>query len=111
MIYKYGNFNEAQMSENKKYLRKQIFFLMLLLDPDNQDKDEYKNIDIDAAFLNLQKEIDGLNSLLSYPKEIVSIASLLEAAFLEFKKEDFNWNLYRKLILDAGAKVLKIKEV
>ena len=54
------------------------------------------------------KRIDGLNALLSYPVEIVSIMSILQAAFDESKKEEFDYQSYRKLILDAHSLVDRI---
>ena len=54
------------------------------------------------------RRIDGLNRLLSYPTEIVTIMCLLEAALVETRKEDFDYLVYRKLVLDAHAQIDKI---
>jgi len=54
------------------------------------------------------KKIDGLNTLLFYPVEIVAIMSLLQAALNETRSDDFNYRSYRKLILDAHSLVDKI---
>jgi len=35
--------------------------------------------------------------------------SLLEQALSLYDEKDFNFKLYRKLLLDAGSEVLKIK--
>ena len=56
------------------------------------------------------KKLDGLNTLLFCPVEIVSILSLLQAAYNETKKEEFDYQSYRKLILDAHSLVDKIPE-
>ena len=56
------------------------------------------------------RKINGLNELLYYPTEIVSIMSLLQAAFQEAEKESFDYSVYRKLILDAHSLVDKIHE-
>lgn len=109
MEYKYGSFSENQIKEIKETIRKQIFFLLLLADP--KTKDNYPNVDIYEAFGGLMQKIDGFNSLLFYPVEIVEIQSLLEEGLKELQKEEFNFEAYRKIILDAGAKVLNIKEV
>ena len=53
-------------------------------------------------------KINGLNELLSYPVEIVEIMSVLEAALLETRKEEFNFQTYRKLIFDAHSLIDKI---
>ena len=114
MKYKYGEYNNNQFEHIKKWIQKQIFFLLICVDPET--KEEHKNINIEQAFESLLTEIGGLNSLLSYPNEIVHISNLLEAARLElnspeFSLLDFKHSKFRKLILDAGAKVNNIKEV
>lgn len=108
ILHKYGYFKSTQMSDAKRQLRKSIFFLLICVD--SNTKDEYKNIDIDETFNNVMTKINGLNKVLLYPKEVVTIVSLLEEAYSEYKKSDFDFKRYRKLILDAGAEVLKIKE-
>ena len=109
MEYRYGSFSSSQIKEMKDSIRKQIFFLLLLADPET--KNNYPNVDIFEAFNGLMYKIDGMNSLLFYPEEIVEIQSLLEEGKIQLQKEEFNFEIYRKLILDAGAKVLYIKEV
>lgn len=109
MIYKYGEFSTNQIVETKDYIRKRIFFLLLIVDPET--KGNYQNIDVNKAFESELKKIGGLNSILYEPPELVRIISLLEAALIEFNNPDFEWSKYRKLILDVGNEVLKIKEV
>lgn len=114
MKHKYGEFSENQVVKAKERIRKQIFFLLILADPEkNQD---YKDVDIRVSFNSIMTFLGGLNSLLHYPVEIVTILSLLEAALMELKKneyniQDFRHSLYRKLILDAVNEVGSIKEV
>jgi len=36
--------------------------------------------------------------------------SLLESALIEYQSECFNYMKYRKLILDAGSEVMRLKE-
>lgn len=114
MKHKYGYFNNNQIAETKKYMRKKIFFLLLCVDPDTCD--EYKETNLNEAFNNILYEFGGLNEILYSPTELVRIISLLEAAKIELNREGFNTNdfrhsIYRKLILDAGSEVTKIKEV
>lgn len=109
MIYKYGEFANNQISETKEYMRKRIFFLLLICDP--LKKQEYENVNVLEAFDNELRKLAGLNSILFEPPELVRIISLLEAALIEYKCTEFNWSKYRKLVLDAGNEVLKIKEV
>lgn len=105
--YKYGTFDRSQIAKQKDKLRKQIFFLLLIADPATADNYE---VDVEAAFKNIQNILDGYNSLTGYPREVVVVASLLEKALLNYQ-DNFNFQIYRKLILDAGREVLNIKEV
>lgn len=107
MTYKYGEYTENQIKQTKEKMRKQIFFLLLCVDP--KTKANYVNVDVNQAFDSLMREFAGLNELLLCPKELVSVMTLLEAAHINLK-EQFDWSIYRKLILDAGNMVLKIKE-
>lgn len=109
MIYKYGDFSHNQIHETKQSIRKSIFFLLLIVDP--KTKNEYENVDVIAAFGNLLHKLGGMNSILLEPPEMVSVISLLEAALIEYSSPEFEWQTYRKLILDAGSEVLKVKEV
>ena len=107
--YKYGEFQESQVENAKETIRKQIYFLLLYVDPETREK--FKNVDIVAAFNNIQTILSGMNELLFYPNELVKVCSLLESALFEYTSPDFKFERYRKLILDAGNEVLKIKEV
>lgn len=102
----YGHFDDLQIEEYKEKLHKEMFWLLLYKDP--KTKDEFKNVDFEKYFINLMKQIDGLNTLLFYPVEIVAIMSLLQAALNETRSDDFNYRSYRKLILDAHSLVDKI---
>lgn len=106
--YKYGEFDNNQIAITKQQMRKQIYFLLLCVDPET--KCEYKDIDVNKAFDSLLRKFGGLNEILLRPAELVKIISLLEAALIEYNSEDFKFAVYRKLILDAGSEVLKIKE-
>ena len=106
MDYKYGTFTDEQFNDALLKIRKKIFFLLLYVDP--KTKDEYARIDINGAFENLLYELAGMNSILSNPPELVTVCNLLEAARMEYFADDFNFRVYRKLILDSGVEVMKI---
>lgn len=108
MNYKYGEYSQGQIQDLKKQMRKRIFFLLLCAD--EQFGDKYSNIDVPFAIESLLVEFSGLNELLLYPPELVRIMSMLVSAKNEYLKEDFEYQEYRRLILGAGAEVLKIKE-
>ncbi len=109
MKHLYGEFSENQIVETKKSLRSSIFFLLLCADPETAYL--HKDVDISKAFDNLLYKIDGLNSLLCYQQIIVDIMSLLKEAQNIYNSPDYDFQVYRKLVLDAGAEVLKLEEV
>ena len=108
MQHLYGNFSEQQIKEYKIKMHKEMFWLLLYKDPET--KYQFKNTNYEKYFIGLMKKLDGLNTLLFCPVEIVSILSLLQAAYNETKKEEFDYQSYRKLILDAHSLVDKIPE-
>ena len=106
--HKYGQFSDKQMHDTKEKMRKQIFFLLLIVDP--ACAEEYVDVNVNEAFENALTWFGGLNGLLEYPAEFVEVMSLIYAAYLEYQKPQLNWGHYRKLILDAGNAVKKIRE-
>ena len=109
MQHKYGNFTQSQIGKTKQEIRKQIIFLLNIVDPELKDK--YQHINVQAAFQSLLDELSGMNDLLFNPPELVTVMALLEAALNEYNSKTFDFKKYRKLILDAGSKVSTIKEV
>lgn len=109
MLHKYGEFTDNQIDSAIILIRKQIYYLLLCVDP--KTKNDYINVNIPKAFDSLLIKLGGLNSILFEPPEMVTIISLLEAALCEYNNPEFDFKVYRKLILDAGNEVLKIKGV
>lgn len=107
MRHKYGNFTNKQILLTKKSIRKQIFFLLLCADPDT--KDNYKHINVKDAFDGLLYKLDGLNSILGNPQEMVEVISLLEEALIKYNEPDFDFQTYKRLVLGAGSLVNTIK--
>ena len=108
MKHLYGEFSENQIAQTKKSLRGSIFFLLLCVDP--KTSWEYEDVDVNKCFNGLLLKIGGLNELLLKQPEVVTTMSLLQAALMEFNNPDFNFTIYRKLILDAGAEIEKLRE-
>lgn len=104
--HKYGEFADMQISEIKQVLRKRIFFLLLVAE-DLGTKENFPEVNLEKANTALLYRISGLNELLGYPTELVTVLSLLEEA-LNTIKTNFDFVKYRKLILDAGAEIMKI---
>lgn len=109
VISKYGEYSKNQIASVKLYIRKSIFFLLLYVD--SNTKEIYQGVDVENAFQSLQLKLNGLNKILLEPPELVIVMSLLESALSEYKKNDFNFKVYRKLILDAGSEIMKICEI
>ena len=109
MEYKYGKFSDSQFFQYQKKIQNSIFFLLLCAD--KKTKENFLNVDVNKAFENLQYRISGLNSILSYPPEVVHVVTLLEEARRIYNQTPFQFLVYKKLILDAGAEIMKIKEV
>lgn len=105
--HKYGEFADMQISEIKQILRKRIFFLLLVAE-DMETKEQFPEINLEQANTTLLWRISGLNELLGCPTELVTVLSLLEEAKNTIKPDNFDFVKYRKLILDAGAEVMKI---
>lgn len=106
MNHKYGEFPNSQVNSTVKMLRKDIFFLLLCVDP--KTKQEYKNINVQKTFQNIMYKISGLNDLLFCPPSLVIVLSLLQEALIEYENPDFSFQVYRKLILDAGSEIMKL---
>ena len=108
MRTRYGRYSPAQIHSTKISIQKSIFFLLLCVDPATSGN--YPDINVADVFDNLQRRINGLNSILLEQPELVETMSLLEAALNEYNSECFEWANYRKLILDAGAMIMRVKE-
>ena len=108
MRYKYGNFKRSQIALTKKKIKKEIFFLLLCADP--KTKQIYSHINLSDAFNGLLYKLDGLNNVMGFPQELVDIVSLLEEALIKWNEPVFDFSVYRRLILNAGALTDKIKE-
>ncbi len=108
MKHLYGTFTPSQIAETKKALHISVHWLLLYKDPQNAGLFDYK--DVDHCFHSLLLKISGLNELLGNQPVIVSLLSVLQAARAENQSDDFNFEIYRKLILDAHSLVDKIKE-
>lgn len=108
MKHKYGAFPSNQFEEYKVKLHKDLFYLLLYKDP--KTSEQFAGVNFEKYFVGLMQKINGLNALLFYPKEIVEMMTLLEAAYMMTVQDDFNYCLYRKLVLDAHNLVDKICE-
>lgn len=112
MIHKYGgDFTQNQVEYEIKKMRNRIYFLLLVVDP--KTKNEYKdmNVDVNKSFDAVLRRLAGLNELFMHRGELVEAMSALETALIEYNNPNFDYSVYRRLVLDAGNEVLKMGEV
>ena len=105
---KYGSYSPTSIHSTKESIHKQIYFLLLCVDP--ATRDQFENIDVEDAFHNLQYRLNGLQNILLCPLELIETMSLLEAALIEYQSDCFNWKVFRKLMLDAGSEIMRMRE-
>ena len=108
MLTKYGYIPPHQIASTKDYLRRSIFYLLLYVDPNERIK--YPDVDVNEAFAHVFHQLVGFNKILLEPPEILITMNFLEAAREVYNSDDFDWHTYRKLILDAGSKIMDVEE-
>lgn len=106
MEHKYGAFPDTQFEQYRIKLHKDLFYLLLYKDP--KTSDQFADVNFDKYFVGLMQKINGLNELFLHPSEMIEMMALLEASYMLTKEKDFQYSLYRKLILDAHNLVDKI---
>ena len=102
----YMDVTDEQIAKQKKSLHSALFWLLLYRDPETCDK--YQYVDVDKYIGGLMLRIGGLNELFGRPSELVTLLSVLQAIKDENLKTDFDYHIYRKLVLDAHSLVDKI---
>ena len=108
MKTKHGNLPSHQIASVKLYLQKSIFYLLLYVDPNERIK--YSQVDVNKAFQNVFDQLVGFNKILFEPPEILLVLNILETAQDLYNSENFSFPRYRKLILDAGSRIMDVKE-
>ena len=104
MKYKYGTFKTSQVDKFKETLRKQIFFLLLIVDPNTA---EDFDVDVPETFKNVQYKLNGFNSLVENCDGTITAACFIEQA-LDNYLHHFDFKVCRKLILDAGREIEEV---
>jgi len=103
MKYKYGVLPDEQFEAYKKRIHSLVHWLLIYAEEENPILDGY--------FDKVQYKLNGLNELLNYPTQMIEIMNLIESARIEYKKENHNYKVYRKIILDAHELIDDIVEV
>lgn len=104
--YLYGQFEDMQFEDAIVYIRKKIFYLLLIVDEETSY--QFGDVDVEKAYMDVFYILDGLNEILDEPKELVTAISLLQSALNEYMSPEFDFNTYRKLVLDSGNEINKI---
>lgn len=107
VLHKYGKFRKSQVEYYKNKLRKKIFWLILYTD-ENTNKN-FISVDVVKYHKNLLCEISSYNELLLYQNDFVEIVNKLEEALNILQLDTFNFQEYKKLVLDAGALMNNLK--
>lgn len=102
----YGELKEDDFEKYKEKLHKELFWLLVYKDP--KTKEQYKYVNFEKYLVRLIKKINGLNEILLCPAELISIMTLLQAALIETRQDSFDYQEYRRMILDAHSLVDKI---
>lgn len=106
MIHQYGNFTKNQVFNYVKKIHSMIHWMLIYKDPCFGEK--YSHVSFDIYFDSVMSQISGFGYLIGNPPVIVNILSTLESAYLESKKETYDYKKFRKLILDAQTLVDRI---
>lgn len=104
----YGNLSTEQIEKYKTKLHKKLFWLLLYKDP--KTKDKYVNVNFKKTFTSFMWMLSGLNDLILSPSWMVELMSILQTAYTEGSKEDYDWHKYRSLIFDAQSLVDNLGE-
>lgn len=100
MDTKFGKVPQIQWDNYKVSLAKAVFLPLPFYEDNYEQLEEY--------FDSLLLQLYGLNELLQYHEDVITVITLLEGARRELHKEDFNIKIYRKSILDAFNLIKKI---
>lgn len=103
MEYKYGEYPRTQFHNYKQRIHGLIHWLLIYA--------ERKSPALDNYFQKVQYKLNALNELINYPTQLVEIMNLVEAARIEYNKPDYQYKVYRKIILDIHDLVDLIPEV
>lgn len=100
MKHKYGMYPSLQFEEYKKDLHNKIHRLLVYAEEENPILINY--------FDKVQFELNGLNELIMFPKDLIKIMNLVESVKLEYLKNNYNHKVYRKTILDIHGLIDKL---
>ena len=100
METKYGNVPAVQWQSHVYSLSQAVFLPLPFKEENVPYLEEYMS--------SLILQIFGFNEMLGENKDVLSVIELLEGAKHELSKENFDYKVYRKAILDAYNFMKKI---
>lgn len=101
MKYLYGNFSDNQIEINAKLMHNEIHKLLLYKDSKVSEKIFNSEEEFQNYFTNLLFRFGGLNELLGEPEHMVALMSTLQAAKDESMNINYDYHIFRRLILDS----------
>lgn len=99
--YIYGYFSDNQLISHVKAMHSEVHKLLLYKDENIAETIFKSDEHFMNYFSNLLYRFGGLNELLGEPDYMVALMSTLQAAYDLCEKENFNYDVFRRLILDA----------
>lgn len=102
MNYKYGELPHEQIHEYKTRIHSWVHWLLIYA--------EKKDTDLNNYYDKVQYKMDGLNSLLNYPTQVIEIMNLIESAKIEYNNPDYSHDKYRKIIFEVHELIDRIPE-
>ena len=104
MDYLYGEFSDEQIKNAAILMHKNIHRLLLY-------KDNLVTTKIfKRYFENILFKFGGLNTLLGYPEEMVSLMATLQAAYDIVDSPRYNYSIFRRAILDSHGYIKAMLE-
>lgn len=110
MHYLYGEFSEDQIRANARLMHNEIHKLLLYKDPNITETIFDSEDDFLKYFVKILYRFGGLNDMFGRPEQMVVLMATLRAALYEAGRDDFDYKLFRKLILDAHGYIKSMFE-
>jgi hypothetical protein len=91
---KYGTFSDEQFEQFKKKLHSKVHWLLLYKEKGNCDFYE-------KYFTDTMKYFNSLNTVLANNEKVIDVLVVLQIAFDEVHKKDFDFKAFKKEIFEA----------
>lgn len=110
MEYIYGEFSDAQVNDLIETMHSEIHKLLLYKDPKVNEFIFESDAAFTSYFINLLYRFGGLNKILGEPIYMVAFMSTLRAAYDECQSAEYDYQVFRRLILDAHGYIKQMFE-